>query len=167
MWNRPACGRTFSGLGEFTCTSISNPKKIPTKKIIQKTIDKLINRNIINIVPPKKSKKIIPASQLSTDLEISSSDIQEIKLICKEIGMSLKDYLLTIQRGLKATKTTIDKFGLEHLEDDTQAQLKAALIGLEVEGYIKTKGSTTDNSKHTHVTYAWLTPNKPTMARDI
>lgn len=154
---------------------------IPLKKIISKNLDRikiLNNTNIVEKNPVKKNttKKIPPTKIIGDQVtlidgnkEVSLASSAEIKAVCKEIGMSLKDYLLTIQRGLSAKKvrpaTQWDNGGEE---DDTMAQLKAALIGLEVEGYIKTKTATTDNSKHTHVTYAWLNqPQQDQQVRDI
>ncbi len=122
---------------------------------------------------PKKVAEKSPnkelISQLEGALEVSPTELDEIKAVCKKIGMSLEDYLLTIKRGLTATKTTYDKLGnVMGTDDDTNAQLKAALLGLEVEGYIRSKTSSTDNSKHTHVTYAWLTTSSGQVpVRDI
>lgn len=118
-----------------------------------------MDKKIISKKLARKNPSTELVSSLPSELQINDASSNEIKAICKKIGMSLENYLLAIQRGLSARKITVDKYGEEHVEDDTMAQLKAALIGLEVEGYIKTKGATTDNSKHTHVTYAWLTGN--------
>lgn len=82
-------------------------------------------------------KTEIVAEELSTTPET----LVEIKRICKKINMGLEDYLLTIKRGLTATKITVDKYGEEHVESDTDKQLKAAYMGLKVERYVDDKQS--------------------------
>jgi hypothetical protein len=108
-------------------------------------------------------------SSLPAELEVNKAEMSEIKLAAKKVGIGLESYLSAIKEALAAEKSIIDKFGERYLEPDHDKRLKAALMGLEVEGYIKAKGGTTDNSKHTHVTYAWLTNNtKPVgPVRDV
>lgn len=110
-------------------------------------------KDIVVETPTKSKTEVV--SQLPAELEISKESIDEIKVECRRIGMSLSDYLEAIQRGLVAKKITIDKYGEEHEEDDTTSQLKAALLGLEVEGYIKNKTVQNDNRKFTQVNYTW------------
>lgn len=91
----------------------------------------------------RKLKITDSAEPFPLEVQAAASDI--IKSACKRIGMSLDDYLLAIKNGLSATKSTLDKFGEEHIEDDHMIRLKAALMGLEVEGYIKSKSDATNN----------------------
>lgn len=93
-----------------------------------------------------ESTGLEPVTSLSSgisnnSLEVSQAASELIKAGCKRIGMSLDDYLLAIKHGLSATKSTVDKYGEEHVEDDHATRLKAAAMGLEVEGYMRTKGS--------------------------
>lgn len=108
------------------------------------------------------------SSILPLQTEVTPSELSTIQAACKKIGMGLSDYLEAIQRGLKATRTTVDKYGDEHTEDDTMAQLKAAVMGLEVEGYIKAKGSVTEQSMNQYntVVYQWKKSSIPTAAID-
>lgn len=121
----------------------------------------------MNIMVKKSTKKTLPTEKnilptqlttsLSTDLKINETDISKIRETCIKINMGLEDYLTAIKNALSATKTVVDKYGEEHIEDDHDKRLKAALMGLEVEGYIRSKATAAvDNSRHTHVTYAWL-----------
>ncbi len=108
--------------------------------IMKKTLNKI-----------NEDKEIIPSEK-----EVTPSEISIIKNSCAKVGMSIDDYVYAIKAALKADKTTIDKYGEEHVEPDHDKRLKAAMIGLELEGYIKNKIVTgNDNSKHTHVVYSW------------
>lgn len=105
-------------------------------------------------------KKIIDVPTVlptAETLQPNPENKSEIKLACERQGLSLDNYILAIKDALEATRTTVDKYGDEHTDADHDKRLKAAMMGLELEGYIKAKGAITDNSKHTHVTYAWLT----------
>lgn len=110
-------------------------------------------------VKPKKNslKKISEKSEISPiELpELTPSEIQVIKTACANAGMSIDNYVNVIKEALSATRMTVDKYGERHDEEDHAMRLKAALMGLELEGYIKSKAVATDNSKHTHVTYSW------------
>lgn len=120
---------------------------------------------------PKKAVKEVPpdsaslsqldinkeavASPLGANNEIVAAEIGEIKAACRRAGLSIDDYVNAIKRAIVATKITVDKYGEEHVEDDHTAQLKGALMGLELEGYIKNKAVTQDNRKYTQVIYKW------------
>lgn len=147
---------------------------LQTQKKILKKIDNSVKLCILMIVENEPQKKIISKkppkkeviSELPVNLEINAKEMSEIKRICLEIDMSLKDYLLAVKEALKATKITIDKYGEEHFENDHDKRLKAAMIGLELEGYVRNKAISVDSSRHTHVTYAWLNApinNKPSV----
>lgn len=51
----------------------------------------------------------------------------------------------TVARGLTAKKVTIDKFGDEHVEEDTANQLRSSEIILRASGDIKPDGVTVNN----------------------
>lgn len=114
----------------------------------------MAKKNTKNILPTETTPSAI-VQQLPTSLEVSTAEMSVIKTACVKAGISIDDYVLAIKDALKATKTTVDKFGDEHVDEDHAMRLKAALMGLELEGYIKAKGTVTDQSKHTHVTYSW------------
>lgn len=107
----------------------------------------------------KKITKDLPVAQkipqISSELSVTPSELQTIKNSCARNNISIDDYVKAIKEGLKATKTTIDTYGEEHMEADHATRLKSALMGLELEGYIKNKQITTDNRKYTQVVYSW------------
>lgn len=96
----------------------------------------------------------LETAQLHTT-EINPASTNEIKLSCDRLGLTLDNYILAIKEALSATRTTVDKYGDEHTDADHDKRLKAALMGLELQGYIRNKVGPVDNSKHTHVTYSW------------
>lgn len=111
---------------------------------------------------PKKIISAVNKTSLSTTfeepinlLDTSSTEIDKIKQSCVKNGIGLDNYILAIKEALLATKTTLDKYGEEHIETDHDKRLKAAVMGLELEGYIRSKVGSIDQSKHTHVTYSW------------
>lgn len=106
------------------------------------------------VLPIKSDEVRFPAS-----LEISDREVENIKETAARVGLTLEKYLQTIRDALSAMKVTYDKLGEAHEEPDTDKRLKAVLIGLEVQGYIKSKTSTSDNSNHTTVVYQWLQQN--------
>lgn len=109
---------------------------------------------------PSKDKSItVSNSTLPDNLELNQSEIQTIKLACANAGLSINNYVKAIKDALSATKITIDKYGEEHVENDHDKRLKAALIGLELEGYIKNKVVANDNRKFTQINYSWKTVN--------
>lgn len=97
----------------------------------------------------------LPVVEDNVALDVSSSEILEIKQSCKKNKVGIDNYIIAIKEALQANKVTLDRDGEEHIEPDHDKRLKAALMGLELEGYIRNKASTVDNSKHTHVTYSW------------
>lgn len=123
----------------------------------------MINKNIKsdNDKVTKNKKVTISKSAVDTPavvtptLEVSEISADAIREVCRNNSVGLNDYVIAIKRALWATKSFVGKDGEIHVEDDHDKRLKAALIGLELEGYIKNKAVTNDNSKHTHVTYSW------------
>lgn len=126
------------------------PKKIVSNSLLGAARDKTLDKTI-NILP-LNSKSISGA--LPDNLEISADEITNIKAECAKVGIGLNDYLVAIKRALWANKTSTGKDGAV-IEEDHLTRLKAALIGLELEGYIKNKVIANDNSKHTHLTVKW------------
>lgn len=111
-------------------------------------------------MPPKKKPiEVSSPTELLTPLniELTEENKTDIRRACEKAGIGIEEYCLAIADALKANRSLITKDGSVWEEADHDKRLKAAMMGLELEGHIKTKGSTTDNSKHTHVTYAWLT----------
>ena len=105
-------------------------------------------------------------SSFPDDKIINDDAFKIIKDACKRIGISIDDYLKAVKEALKAEKRTVSKFGDVTVEPDHEKRLKAALIGLEIEGYIKAKGTVTDNSKNTFVTYQVTLMNILKQAED-
>lgn len=93
--------------------------------------------------------------QLPAQLEVASTELSVIVGACRKAGISIDDYVKAIKDALKATKTTVDKYGDEHVDEDHAMRLKAALMGLELEGYIKVKGTTTENKTYTQINVKW------------
>lgn len=89
-----------------------------------------------------ETKKVEELSSVISDMpmEVKADSISEIKTACKRVGISLDDYLKAIKEGLKADRLILDKFGGGTYEPDHLVRLKAATMGLEVEGYLKAKG---------------------------
>jgi hypothetical protein len=119
------------------------------------------------------TKKIppVPTTALQTtlpnELQITDENREAILATCKKVDLTREKCLVAIKEGLTATKVTLDKYGEEHEEIDHDKRLKAALMGLEVLGDVRNKATTVDSSRHTHVTYAWLSGPVPTNVRDI
>lgn len=104
---------------------------------------------------PKKSAVVAPPdsaalTQIDDCKEIVASEVGEIKAACRRAGLSIDDYVGAIKEALLATK-----YGGEGIEVDHTTRLKGALMGLELEGYIKNKAVTQDNRKYTQVIYKW------------
>lgn len=93
--------------------------------------------------------------QLPTEMNVSPTEVSIIKAACLTAGIGIDQYVCAIRDALQATKTTVDKHGDEHIEDDHAMRLKAALMGLELEGYIKVKGTTTENKSYTQINVKW------------
>lgn len=103
-------------------------------------------------------KKIIstpPAPIENSPLEVSELERNKIISACKRAELSIDNYVAAIKDALSAEKLTIDKFGEEHIEIDHDKRLKAALMGLELEGYIKNKTVNNETNKYTQVNYSW------------
>lgn len=95
-------------------------------------------------------------SELSTGMNGSSVEVQEaaveiIRLACKRVGLEIDDYLRAIKEGLSAGKN-VEKINKEgdvviEVEPEHLIRLKAAAMGLELEGYLKGKvgGETINN----------------------
>lgn len=107
-------------------------------------------------IPSIVETKTELSTSLPAELQITEENREAILSTCAKVELTREKCLVAIKEGLKATKTTIDKYGEEHVEEDHDKRLKAAMMGLEVLGDIRSKTSGIDNSKHTHVTYAWL-----------
>ena len=86
----------------------------------------------------------LPEVVSTGDVEVQRAAVYLIKEACRRVGMGLEDYLKAIKGGLSATRVTVDKYGDEHYEDNHEVRLKAAAMGLEVEGYLKGKGGSSD-----------------------
>lgn len=82
------------------------------------------------------------SSEISNNknLEVQESAMVIIKDACRRVGVSVDDYVRAIKEGLKADRALMDKFGEVTYEPDHQVRIKSAMLGLEVEGYLKTKG---------------------------
>lgn len=103
----------------------------------------------INLIE-KSDKFHITDSLKDQPLEVQMAVVNVIKDACKRVGMSVDDYLMAIKNGLNAGKKvekTIDGCIVVEEEPDHAMRLKAAAMGLEVEGYLKAKGevSTVNN----------------------
>lgn len=94
-------------------------------------------RKSTSVAVVEKEEQVFPTGVSSNNLEVQQAASELITLACKRIGMGLDDYLTAVKDGLVATKTTVDKYGDEHVEVDHATRLKAATMGLEVEGYMK------------------------------
>ncbi len=106
------------------------------------------------MVRPKKTTEV-PQVVDNSPLEVTESERTKILAACKKAELSIDNYVRAIKDALDADRTTVDKYGEEHTEPDHDKRLKAALIGLELEGYIKNKSVVNDNSKYTQVIYSW------------
>ncbi len=126
-------------------------------------------------MPPIKKRKV--SGEKNTALETISSNLptelnslngNEIKLSCARVGVSLDDYISAIKFALAATKITgRDEQGEPQTEPDHDKRLKAALMGLELEGYIRSKDAATQVT-HNKVVYQWLNaPNAQVIASRI
>jgi hypothetical protein len=103
---------------------------------------------------PKKISEV-PAVVDNSPLEVNDSLRDKIIGALLKADVSIDNYVAAIKDALSAEKTLIDKYGEEHTEPDHDKRLKAALIGLELEGYIKNKTVVNDNTKYTQVVYSW------------
>lgn len=109
-------------------------------------------------------------SELPSELSVNTNLLSEIKESCRRQKLTIGTYVKVIKDCCEATKIVkIDNYGKTVEEPDHERRLKGALAGLELEGYIKSKEVINDNSKHSHVTYAWLTTtgNAITPVREI
>ncbi len=113
----------------------------------------------------KKKNTAIANLPEAESLEVSVDKILEIREACKKYNLGIDRYAQTIDESLRAMKSTAMKDGSVIEEVDVDKRLRAALIGLELEGYIRAKAGGIDNSKHTHVTYQWL--NGPTVVQEM
>jgi hypothetical protein len=95
----------------------------------------------------KLKPEALPAEIAQAPIEVRQEAVSLIKDTCKKIGMGLEDYLVAIKDGLKADKLILDKTGAGTYEPDHLIRLKAALMGMEAEGYLKAKseGNVTNN----------------------
>lgn len=94
-------------------------------------------RKSTSVAVVEKEEQVFPTGVSLNNLEVQQAAAELITSACKRIGMGLDDYLTAVKDGLVATKTTVDKYGDEHVEADHATRLKAATMGLEVEGYMK------------------------------
>lgn len=129
--------------------------------MVRKKISPGVENKVVEGLPSKSELLA------SSELQINPDELNEIKAACKRNGISIDDYVRVVKEALIADKTIMDKYGdVRVAGPDHEKRLKAAMVGLELEGYINVKGAVSDNSKHTHVTYAWL--NAPVVpVRDI
>ena len=105
--------------------------------------------------PTEVLSPVKTTSELPSELVVNTDNILSILEARKTVGLTIEGTLRVVKEAQGALKSTIDKFGKEHTEPDHDKRLRAALIDLELAGYIRAKGSTTDQSKHTHVNYSW------------
>lgn len=104
-------------------------------------------------------KLILPPRDETKDktLNVVTSEQETVISACRRAGISIDDYVQAIKAALVADKTSLDKWGAEHVEADHTTRLRAALMGLELEGYTKAKALTTDASQNQYntVIYQW------------
>lgn len=92
---------------------------------------------------------------LPSNNEVNPREIANIIAECTRQGADLPYLVSKLVEGTKATKITLDKFGDEHVEVDTANVTKNVLILLEMQGYIKAKGTTTENKTYTQINVKW------------
>lgn len=76
------------------------------------------------------------------ELEVRGEALSLIQEACRRIGMGIDDYLMAIKEGLSAGKRVEKLYDgeiKEEIEPDHGMRLKAAAMGLEVEGYLRGK----------------------------
>ena len=95
---------------------------------------------------PKKSaisklEKIAsePIADQSTSISINPNRQNEIISECERQGLTLAHLIKTVYEGTRANKTTVDKYGEEHIEPDVASRLKAASIGFDLRGETNSK----------------------------
>lgn len=66
--------------------------------------------------------------------EVAPSRIEAILLECEKSELTLPKIISTINDSLMATKTTIDKYGDEHVEADFTTRLRGCALGLQLRG---------------------------------
>lgn len=69
--------------------------------------------------------------------EILPTETRELKL--QKSGATREASYKAIVSGLSATKMTVDKFGIEHWEDDHTSRLRAAELVARLNGDLKTE----------------------------
>lgn len=109
------------------------------------------------MVVEKRSVKAVEksASLPVSAMEVPDDKIEGVREACKRLGMGLDDYLKAIKEALSAEIVVTNKFGDVSSTPDHEKRLKAALLGLQVEGYWKAADKGVDNSRHTNVIYSW------------
>ncbi len=106
--------------------------------------------------PIKLERANLELSGAAFPVEVNPKNENEIKLACNRVGVSLDDYISAIKFALAATKITgKDEDGYPLTEPDHDKRLKAALMGLELEGYIRNKTPISDNRNYTQVIYSF------------
>lgn len=93
---------------------------------------------------PKKSTiskldKLATQEPISTSVSVNPNRQMEIIAECDKAGLTLAHLVKTVYDGTMATRTTIDKYGEEHIEADTAARLKAASLGFDLRGETNSK----------------------------
>ena len=129
-----------------------------TKKKLEKKIKGgicSVMKNIpAKVISPEKNKKENIDALILPD--VNPNEVVDIRESCRRIGIGIDDYLGAIKRALESKKMTVDKFGDEHWEDNHDVQLKAALAGLKLEGYIDVKNAAgVDARRYTQINVSW------------
>lgn len=118
----------------------------------------MAKKNTKNILSTETVTEPLPTAlvtQLPTSNEVNPREIANIIAECTRQGADLPYLVGKLVEGTKATKITVDKFGDEHVEVDTANVTKNVLILLEMQGYIKVKGTTTENKSYTQINVKW------------
>lgn len=110
----------------------------------------------------KSSKKIseknigVPALQttLPAEIVIDPEQQEAILATCDKVGLTREKCIAAINEALEATKMTLDKYGVKHVEPDHDKRLKASLAGLELRGDFKNKDAIKPTTYNT-VIYQW------------
>jgi hypothetical protein len=95
--------------------------------------------------------KVQEIKESPTESELIPTNLVEVKAACKRVGLSLEKSLKVILAAQEANKTTVDKFGDEHIEPDHDKRLKGAVMHLELERYI-VKNDTINNNVNFNLT---------------
>jgi hypothetical protein len=94
---------------------------------------------------PKKStiskldKIATQSTEVNNPLVVNPNRQAEIIAECDRQGLTLAHLVQTVYDGTKALRTTVDKWGEEHIEPDTAARLKAASLGFDLRGETNSK----------------------------